>query len=122
MKHLFIILLPALLSGCSYYNRLESQWQTETLRYQCDEGPLVVQRDHAERKVTLEVDDALLALPQGLSASGERFSDGVYVFWSNENTATVYRHDRVIRHDCLLTPEDSIFSGTRLFHGWSRAD
>lgn len=116
MKKMLIILLPVLLSGCSYYHHLKSQWQTDTLNYQCDEGLLVVQRDHSERKVTLTADDTLLELTQGLSASGERFTDGVYVFWSNENTAMVYRHDRVIRHNCLLAPEDSIFSGIHFPH------
>ena len=39
---------------------------------------------------------------RGLSASGARYTDGVYVFWSKGDTATVYKRDRIVLDNCQL--------------------
>ncbi|MEA1065096.1 C-type lysozyme inhibitor [Erwinia sp. HR93] len=106
MKKLFILLLPCMLAGCSYYNSLYSamqdRFQTDTLEYQCDEKPLTVKLNNARQEVRFLYENDMLALKQGMSASGTRYTDGVYVFWSKGNEATVYRHDTVVLHNCRL--------------------
>ena len=39
---------------------------------------------------------------QGMSASGARYSDGIYVFWSKGDSATVYKRDRIVLNNCQL--------------------
>ncbi|WP_234262455.1 MliC family protein [Klebsiella aerogenes] len=102
MKRLSISLLSLLLSGCSYYIHLKDEIQTDKIEYLCDEGPLMVEHNSARKEVYLTLDNTPLILSQGLSAAGERFTDGVYVYWSKDNQVTIYRHDWVIRHNCII--------------------
>lgn len=44
----------------------------------------------------------LLHLKQGISASGARYTDGIYVFWSKGDEATVYKRDRIVLNNCQL--------------------
>ncbi|MCT4706459.1 MliC family protein [Enterobacteriaceae bacterium H11S18] len=122
MRKALIILFPALLSGCSYYNNYLEQSQIKTLEYHCDEAPLVVQRNDMRQQVSMTIDNQPLTLKQGLSAEGERFTDGVYVFWVKDEDANVYRHDRIVLHNCKLQPvkETSIFN--RNIFSWAKKD
>ena len=102
MKKLLIACLPALLAGCSYYNQFVERMHTDTLEYQGEEKPLSVQRNNTRQAASFVYDDKLLTLAQGLSASGARYTDGVYVFWSKGDTATVYKRDRIVLNNCQL--------------------
>ena len=102
MKILLIACLPALLAGCSYYNQFVERMHTDTLEYQCEEKPLSVKLNNTRQEASFVYDDKLLTLAQGLSASGARYTDGVYVFWSKGDTATVYKRDRIVLNNCQL--------------------
>lgn len=102
MKKLLIVLLPSLLAGCSYYDKMVERMHTDTLEYQCDEKPLTVTLNNTTQEVSFIHDDKMLHLKQGLSASGARYTDGIYVFWSKGDTATVYNKDRVVLNNCQL--------------------
>ncbi|RPH29978.1 C-type lysozyme inhibitor [Buttiauxella warmboldiae] len=102
MKKPLLVLIPLMLSGCSYYHTFVERMQTDTLQYQCDEKPLTVELNNNNQKVNFVYDNEYLSLTQGLSASGTRYSDGVYVFWSKGDTATVYRKDTVVLNNCQL--------------------
>lgn len=106
MKDTLLFILCVLLSGCAnvaFFN----QQETPVIRYRCDESYLEVQRDDVRKTVSFSVDGHALNLSQGLSAVGQRYSDGVHVFWSDDNNvATVYHHDWVIRHNCVMEPEE----------------
>lgn len=47
-------------------------------------------------------DNKLLTLKQGISASGARYTDGIYVLWSQGESATVYKRDRIVLNNCQL--------------------
>lgn len=121
MKKIICVLLPALLSGCSYYHQLVEQGQTKTLEYQCDETALFLWENDTKKQVSLVVAGEPLILDEGLSASGKRYSDGVYVYWAEGEQATLYRRDRTILHNCVLRPEaqqESLFKGD--FLNWNK--
>ena len=102
MKKLLIATIPFMLAGCSYYNTFVERMQTDTLQYQCDEKPLTVKQNNQKSMVNFVYDNEYLSLTQGLSASGARYTDGVYVFWSKGDTATVYRKDQIVLNNCQL--------------------
>lgn len=102
MKKLLVATLPLLLASCSYYNGFVERMHTDTLHYQCDEKPLTVTLNNDKQMVNFVYDNDMLSLTQGLSASGARYTDGVYVFWSKGDTATVYRKDTVVLNNCQL--------------------
>ncbi len=78
---------------------------TDTLAYQCDEKPLTVKINQTRQQASFVLDNQQLTLQQGLSASGARYTDGVYVFWSKGDGATVYKHDRIVLNNCQLIPQ-----------------
>lgn len=102
MKKLLVATIPMLLAGCSYYNSFVERMQTDTLQYQCDEKPLTVKLNNKKQMVNFTYDKDYLSLTQGLSASGARYTDGVYVFWSKGDSATLYRKDSVVLNNCQL--------------------
>ncbi|AJF73496.1 MULTISPECIES: C-type lysozyme inhibitor [Raoultella] len=102
MKKILIAVIPFMLAGCSYYNQFAERMQTDTLEYQCDQKPLTVHLNNVRQQVSFIYDNQQLNLQQGLSASGARYTDGVYVFWSKGDGATVYKHDRVVLENCQL--------------------
>jgi|AEWW01.1.fsa_nt_gi Predicted periplasmic protein len=97
-----LLLLSILLTGCSYIYQADEQPQTINLEYQCDESALTVQKDPLREQATLILDGQPRLLHEGLSARGERFTDGVYVYWSEGPQATFYKRDRIILHNCTL--------------------
>ncbi|WP_054180768.1 C-type lysozyme inhibitor [Trabulsiella odontotermitis] len=102
MKKLLIAVIPFMLAGCSYYNQFVERMQTDKLEYQCDEKPLTVKLNNTREEVSFIYDNQLRTLKQGLSASGARYTDGVYVFWSKGDSATVYKRDRIVLNNCQL--------------------
>lgn len=104
MKKLLVAILPALLTGCSYYNNYLERMDTDTLVYQCDEQSLTVKRVNARKEVRLIMDNTPVILTQGLSASGVRYTDGIYVFWEKGDEATVYKRDHSVLNNCQLIP------------------
>lgn len=97
-----LLILPLLLSGCTTYQHLIDEIHTDTFNYQCDEKPLTVDINQQRQSASFVLDNKLLHLQQGLSASGARYTDGIYVFWSKGDKATVYRRDTVVLHNCQL--------------------
>lgn len=105
IKKLAIVCLPALLAGCGTYQQFLERMHTDTQVYQCDEQTLTVKLNHPRQQASFVLDDKRLTLEQGLSASGARYSDGVYVFWSKGDSATVYKRDAIVLNNCQLIPE-----------------
>ncbi|MBV8041565.1 C-type lysozyme inhibitor [Pluralibacter sp.] len=106
MKKILIAVVPFMLAGCSYYNQFVERMQTEKLEYQCDEKPLTVNLNNTRQQVSFIYDNKQLNLTQGISASGARYTDGIYVFWSKGEEATVYKRDRIVLNNCQLqTPK-----------------
>ncbi|EKY2024998.1 MliC family protein [Cronobacter sakazakii] len=89
MKKLLVVLLPTLLAGCSYYDAMVERMNTDTLEYRCDEKPLTVSLNKQREQVSFVLDDKMLHLNQGRAASGTRYTDGIYAFWSKGDEATV---------------------------------
>jgi membrane-bound inhibitor of C-type lysozyme len=102
MKKLLLVCLPVLLSGCSVYNQFVERMQTDTLEYRCDEKTAYRQAEQYPPDGSFVYDNQLLNLKQGVSASGARYTDGIYVFWSKGDEATVYKRDRIVLNNCQL--------------------
>lgn len=102
MKKYLVISLSLLLTGCSYFQSIVEKMNTDTLHYQCDEGTLVVRLNNQKQQVQFLYGDNPLILTQGISASGARYSDGIYVFWSKGDGATVYHKDNIVLNNCQL--------------------
>ena len=99
----YLILLPlALLSGCGLFG--QRQPETQTLHYLCGTLPLTVKI--AGQQARFIMDGQPLTLTEQPSASGARYSDGTYVFWSKGDSAFIERNQRIIVNDCQLqTPQ-----------------
>ncbi|CNH56864.1 MliC family protein [Yersinia pekkanenii] len=93
----FGVTVVLMLAGCSVV-----QPKNETLHYQCGTTQLRVMQDNQQDKVRLVLDGEQLALPQVRAASGTKYSDGHYTFWSKGNNAFVERDEKIIINDCVL--------------------
>jgi len=104
MKKAVLVLSALALSGCSllHPHSAEQKNTVEPLHYQCGTTPLTVNLDKSAQKVSMILDGVQLTLPQVEAASGTRYSDGHYTFWSKGNAARVQRGDDVIIDDCEL--------------------
>ncbi|WP_139308782.1 MliC family protein [Pantoea sp. 1.19] len=91
-----------LLSGCSLMPPAPSPVQT--LHYRCGTLPLTVSLDNARSEVAFVIDGQSVTLKEQIAASGARYSNGTYTFWSKGNGAFVERNDKVIIDDCELQP------------------
>lgn len=91
-----------MLSGCSLMHKAPPA--PETLHYRCGTLPLTVTLDNAKQQVSFIMDGKPLTLMQTVSASGARYSDGNYVFWSKGNGAFIERNDKIVVNDCELQP------------------
>ncbi|QEW32450.1 hypothetical protein D0N50_12470 [Erwinia billingiae] len=100
MKRILLVTTAALLSGCSYFHAEPEQ--LKTLHYTCGTLPLTVSLDNARKEVNLILDGNPLTLKQQEAASGTRYSDGKYVFWSKGDGAFIERNDKIIINDCRL--------------------
>ncbi|CNC19662.1 MliC family protein [Yersinia alsatica] len=97
MKRFLCITVAMALVGCSLV-----QPKNETLHYQCGTTKLTVMQDNKQDKVSFVLDGEQLTLPQVRAASGSKYSDGHYTFWSKGNSAFVERGDKIIINDCVL--------------------
>ncbi|MDN0124981.1 MliC family protein [Yersinia aleksiciae] len=86
-----------MLTGCSLI-----QPKNGTLHYQCGTTQLTVKQDNQHDNVSLILDGEQLTLPQVRAASGTKYSDGHYTFWSKGNNAFIERDDKIIINDCML--------------------
>ncbi len=93
-----------LLSGCGLLHKQDVA--PLTLHYQCGTLPLTVTQDNARQQVSFILDGKPLTLTQTVSASGARYSDGTYVFWSKGDGAFVERNDKIVINDCELQHAD----------------
>ncbi|WP_145573724.1 MliC family protein [Yersinia alsatica] len=97
MKRFLCITVAMALVGCSLV-----QPKNEILHYQCGTTKLTVMQDNKQDKVSFVLDGEQLTLPQVRAASGSKYSDGHYTFWSKGNSAFVERGDKIIINDCVL--------------------
>lgn len=101
MKKAIIASLAGLtLAGCSQFSH-QAESPAEELHYQCGTLPLTVTLDKPAQQVSMVLDGEQLKLKQVEAASGTRYSDGRYTFWSKGNQAFVQRGDNVIIDDCV---------------------
>ncbi|RPD98342.1 hypothetical protein BBB56_15095 [Candidatus Pantoea deserta] len=89
-----------LLAGCGLVNKQAERPQT--LHYRCGTLPLTVTLDNASEQVSFILDGQPLTLKRAMSASGARYSDGKYVFWSKGESAFIERDDKIVINDCEL--------------------
>lgn len=94
------IVAVLLLSGCGMMNKQAEQ--PKTLHYTCGTLPLTVTQDNAQQQVSFIMDGEPLTLKQTVSASGTRYSNGNYVFWSKGNGAFIERNNKIVVNDCQL--------------------
>ncbi len=57
--------------------------------------------NNARQQVSFIYDNQQLNL-SGAVGFRARYTDGVYVFWSKGDTATVYKRDRIVLDNCQL--------------------
>lgn len=90
-----------ILSGCSGFNPSTAE---KTLHYQCGTLPLTVtlKRDTQPAEAHFLLDGERLQLPQVVAASGTKYSNSRYTFWSKGDRAFVARDEHIIADDCLL--------------------
>ncbi|KGT91583.1 hypothetical protein NG99_16315 [Erwinia typographi] len=100
MKKILLMTTVALLSGCSYFHSAPDE--PKTLHYTCGTMPLTVTVDNSRQQVNLILDGNPLTLKQQEAASGTRYGDGKYVFWSKGDGAFIERNDKIIINDCRL--------------------
>lgn len=100
MKKAIFALAGLTLAGCSQLHHQPAA-PTEPLHYQCGTMPLTVTQDPSEKQVDFLLDGKQLKLKQVESASGTKYSDGQYTFWSKGTTAFVQRGDAIILNDCV---------------------
>ncbi len=86
-------------TACSQLNR---GTQEQTLHYQCGTTPLTVRQTASPPQVAFILDGRQLTLDQVKSASGVRYSNGQYTFWSKGNNAFVEREGKIIINDCII--------------------
>lgn len=99
-KAIFAVLAGLTLAGCSQFQH-QAESPTQELHYQCGTLPLTVTLDKPARQVSMVLDGEQLKLKQVESASGTKYSDSHYTFWSKGNQAFVQRGDNVIIDDCV---------------------
>lgn len=104
-KYLSVVLMTAALSGCGMSaseTMLKGEDGPNTFNYDCRGIPLVVTVNQELAQVRILVDGQVKVLPQVMSASGAKYDDGQYVFWSKDDKAGVYRNGALIMDDCEL--------------------
>lgn len=102
MKYSFAATVPLLLAGCSLLQSMNGTSVNETLHYQCGTTKLTVTQNNKQDNVSFIMDGKQLTLPQVRAASGAKYSDGHYTFWSKGDSAFIEREEKVIINDCVL--------------------
>ncbi|MFI8416418.1 MliC family protein [Serratia sp. NPDC078593] len=98
MNKLMIAGMVLALGGCSYVLPQKSQ----VLHYQCGTTPLTVSVNGADSTVSFLMDGQQLTLKQQIAASGAKYADDKYTFWSKGQNAFVERNGKVMMNDCTL--------------------
>ncbi|HEI8865171.1 MliC family protein [Serratia sp. AKBS12] len=98
MKKIMITGMALMLGGCSYFLPQKSQ----ILHYQCGTTPLTVSLNGADSTASFLMDGQQLTLKQQLAASGAKYGDDKYTFWSKGQNAFVERNGKVVMSDCTL--------------------
>ncbi|RWR03547.1 hypothetical protein ED28_00765 [[Pantoea] beijingensis] len=98
-KQLAIGAVVLTLSGCGLMSS-QSHEEVQTLHYLCGTMPLTVTQDNSRQQVSFIMDGTPLKLKQVVAASGSRYTDGNYVFWSKGDAAFIQRNDKIIVNDC----------------------
>lgn len=88
-----------IVAACGQFSRQPAE---TVLRYQCGTLPLTVRQSTRPPQVALILDGRQLTLPETVAASGVRYSDGHYTFWSKGQNAFVERAGKVIINDCII--------------------
>lgn len=102
MKPLLIVAAAVLtLAGCGLISHGDRD-EVKTLHYRCGTMPLTVKLNNSKQQVNLIMDGTPLTLTQQPAASGTRYSDGNYVFWSKGDGAFIERNDKIVVNDCQL--------------------
>lgn len=104
MKKAILVGGVLLLSGCGLMHKPAEEPQK--LHYRCGTLPLTVTLDNPRQQVSFILDGKPLTLTQTVAASGTRYSDGTYVFWSKGNGAFIERNDKIVINDCELQNAD----------------
>ena len=73
-----------------------------TFNYDCRGIPLVVIVNQELAQIRILVDGQVNVLPQAMSASGTKYDNGQYMFWSKGDKAGVYWDGTLILDDCQL--------------------
>ncbi|MEA9391116.1 MliC family protein [Acerihabitans sp. TG2] len=89
-----------MLTACGQFGRQPPS--VKTLHYQCGTLPLTVRQSLQPPQVSFILDGQQLTLHQQVSASGVRYSDGHYTFWSKGNNAFIEREGKIIINDCII--------------------
>ncbi|WP_380180529.1 MliC family protein [Kalamiella sp. sgz302252] len=98
MKKSFSLVVVLLLSGCLSH----PPDQVKKLHYRCGTLPLTVLLDNGRQQINLILDGNPLTLKQQPAASGTRYANDQYVFWSKGDGAFIERNGKVIVDDCRL--------------------
>lgn len=104
-KYLSVALMAALLSGCGMSaseKMVEGEDGPNAFNYDCNGVLLAVTVNQALAQARILVDGKVRLLPQVIAASGARYDDGQYVFWSKGDKASVYRDGALILDNCEL--------------------
>lgn len=98
MKKFLPLAAALILGGCVHHQAEE----TSTLHYRCGTLPLTVQLDNHRQEVNLILDGNPLTLKQQPAASGTRYANENYAFWSKGESAFIERSGKVIIDDCRI--------------------
>ncbi|PLR41608.1 hypothetical protein CYR55_01895 [Chimaeribacter californicus] len=98
-KHILTAAALLALAGCSHVNKPEAQ----STHYQCGTLPLTVTLAADRQSVSLLLDGEQLHLPHVEAASGAKYSDGRYTYWTQGEKALIQRDDEVIISDCVVS-------------------
>ncbi len=102
MKILAPSILATILSGCSYYQTALETWHTETRAYICTESTLRITKNALQQKISFTLNNKDILLKKSISATGERYTNGIYVLWEHGNSTDIYYHDNIILHSCHI--------------------
>ena len=98
MRKTLTLTVVLLLSGCGLFGKARSE--SQTWHYLCGSWPLTVKIE--QQQAHLIMDGQPLTLNEAVSASGTRYSDGTYSFWTKGDSAFIERNQRIIVNDCQL--------------------
>jgi membrane-bound inhibitor of C-type lysozyme len=96
------MLATAVLGGCNGAKDALPEGTYLYYAWDCDGGlHLVMKNLVRDRAISLETREGSRKLPQSVSASGVRYTDGVVTFWTKGDTAT-YQRDSGSPINCRL--------------------